>query len=176
MEKTVMKKVNNYLYEYNLHISKEFIKEIEEKKKGDCNDTSLVLDSLYQRIINYPALDLTKNDFQKRKRTKNSVSFCELCKAKKANGTQCTRRKKPGHDFCGTHVKGTPCGVIDNEEVMKNITHKDLMTLDIRGIYYYVDNDGNVYNHKDILTNSTHPTIIARLKKDENGEFTQDFI
>ena len=35
----------------------------------------------------------------------------ERCCGLRANGQQCTRRKKEGQDkYCGTHIKGTPHG------------------------------------------------------------------
>ena len=37
----------------------------------------------------------------------------ERCCGLRANGQQCTRRKKEGQDkYCGTHIKGTPHGTI----------------------------------------------------------------
>ena len=37
----------------------------------------------------------------------------ERCCGIKANGQQCTRRKKEGQDkYCGTHIKGTPHGTL----------------------------------------------------------------
>ena len=53
---------------------------------------------------------------EKRKRVKNSVPFHERCKAKRANEAQCTRRRRDGSKFCGTHIKGTPHGEIVEEE------------------------------------------------------------
>ena len=32
---------------------------------------------------------------------------------------------------------------------------------DIAGIMYYVDNDGNVYKHEDVLANKPNPRIIG---------------
>ena len=40
------------------------------------------------------------------------VPSSEKCNAKRANGTQCTRRKKQDSCYCGTHIKGTPHGTI----------------------------------------------------------------
>ena len=37
----------------------------------------------------------------------------ERCCGIRANGQQCTRRKKEGQDkYCGTHIKGTPHGTL----------------------------------------------------------------
>ena len=37
--------------------------------------------------------------------------------------------------------------------------------MDINGINYYVDDNNNVYNTADILSNSSNPNIIGRLSK-----------
>ena len=59
-------------------------------------------------------MELTQEDFVKRKRIKNSVPLYERCMALKSNGKQCTRRKKGNCKFCGTHIKGTQNGVVNN--------------------------------------------------------------
>ena len=40
------------------------------------------------------------------------VPSSERCMAKRANGEQCTRRKKQDSCYCGTHTKGTPHGTV----------------------------------------------------------------
>ena len=45
-------------------------------------------------VYEYEKLKLTKEDFMKRKRVKNTVPIQERCLAKRANGEQCTRKKK----------------------------------------------------------------------------------
>ena len=79
---------------------------------------------LLQYIYDYERLAFTKEDFQKRKRVKNFVPIFDRCCAKRASNEQCTRRKKEGCEFCGTHLKGTPHGVIDNQDEPKNTTQK----------------------------------------------------
>ena len=50
----------------------------------------------------------------KRKRVKNVVHLSDRCCAKRANGEQCTRRRKDTTtEYCGTHLKGTPHGICD---------------------------------------------------------------
>ena len=36
---------------------------------------------------------------------------------------------------------------------------------DIKGIQYFIDDMGNVYNHEDILANKVNPSIIAQYSK-----------
>ena len=49
---------------------------------------------LLQFIYDYKHLIFKKEDIQKRTRVKNHVPFHERCRALRANGEQCTRRKK----------------------------------------------------------------------------------
>ena len=44
-------------------------------------------------ISSYDMIEITPDDFIKRKRVKNNIAPCERCMAKRANGEQCSRRK-----------------------------------------------------------------------------------
>jgi hypothetical protein len=125
--------------------------------------------NLLQYIYDYDRLVLAKEDFAKRKRVKNAVPYCDRCGAKRANGEQCTRRKKEGDEYCGTHMKGTPHGVVDAQEENKQTTQKvEVWAQDIQGIVYYIDKNMNVYQAEDIVSNKNNPKIIAKYVK--NGE------
>jgi len=124
---------------------------------------------ILQHIYDYDRLTLVKEDFMKRKRVKNVVPFCDRCGAKRANGEQCTRRKKEEDEYCGTHMKGTPHGVVDLLEENKQTTQKvEVWAQDIMGIVYYIDKSMNVYQAEDIVSNKTNPKIIAKYVK--NGD------
>jgi hypothetical protein len=87
--------------------------------------------------------------------------------AKRASDEQCTRRKKAGEEYCGTHMKGTPNGVVtestDNNVIsMKKV---EVWAQDIMGIVYYIDATGNVYQAEDIVGNKTNPKVIAKYVK-----------
>jgi len=124
---------------------------------------------LLQHIYDYDRLTLVKEDFMKRKRVKNIVPFCDRCSAKRANGEQCTRRKKEEDEYCGTHMKGTPHGVVDLQDDNKQTTQKiEVWAQDIQGIVYYIDKSMNVYQAEDIISNKSNPKIIAKYVK--NGE------
>jgi isopropylmalate/homocitrate/citramalate synthase len=125
---------------------------------------------LIQYIYDYERLSFLKEDFQKRKRVKNFVPIFDRCCAKRASNEQCTRRKKDGCEYCGTHLKGTPHGVVDNQNENKNNTQKiEVFAQDIKGIIYYIDKNSNVYQAEDIINNKTNPKIIAKyLKIGEN--------
>lgn len=124
-------------------------------------------------VFDYDALAFTKEDFQKRKRVKNVVSHFERCTAKRANGEQCTRRKKDGSCFCGTHAKGTPHGVSDSGQCETAKVKKiEVWVEEIQGINYYIDSDNNVYRAEDIVENKPAPAVIAKWKLGDKGAYT----
>lgn len=97
----------------------------------------------------------------KRKRIKTNVPAEERCRARAANNNQCTRRKKHESNFCGTHIKGAPNGIIDDTYTTGNT--KQIFTIDINGILHWVDKEGNIYRTSDIISENT-PEIIGKYK------------
>lgn len=126
---------------------------------------------LLQFIYDFPVFSITKLDLQKRKRVKNSVPFNERCCALRANKEQCTRRKKNGEKFCGTHIKGIPHGeIIAGDQVQETTKKVEVWAQDIKGIIYFIDKEGNVYDPQHVHQNLKNPSIIAKyIKKD--GEY-----
>ena len=49
-------------------------------------------EELIQFVFDFPNMQLTADDFQRRKRVKNSVPVGDRCLAKRASGERCTRR------------------------------------------------------------------------------------
>ena len=128
-------------------------------------------------IYEYEKLKLTKEDFMKRKRVKNMVPSQQRCLAKRANGEQCTRKKKEGCDYCGTHTKGVPCSIMDDVDKPKsNQQSVNIWVQNIKGIEYFIDSSQNVYKHEDVINNSTNPHIIAKYSKNESGAFSISFL
>jgi len=131
-------------------------------------------------VYEYEKLKLTKEDFMKRKRVKNTVPIQERCLAKRANGEQCTRKKKEGCDYCGTHTKGVPCSIMDDDEKgdksKLNQQSVNIWVQNIKGIEYFIDGLQNVYKHEDVINNSTNPRIIAKYSKSETGAFSIAFL
>jgi hypothetical protein len=162
MEKRLNKKVESYIT-----LFKDSIKE--KATQMDIINNNQINELLHY-IYDYDRLSFNKEDFMKRKRVKNFVPIFDRCCAKRATNEQCTRRKKDGFEYCGTHMKGTPHGVIDNQEndVKINTQKIEVWAQDIQGIIYYIDKFGNVYQAEDIVVNKVNPKIIAKYVK--NGE------
>ena len=171
MEKHINAKIEQYQLKFKTEI-KEWIASrkliiLGEEQSRNYNSEFM------QFIYDYTNINIDETDFKKRKRIKNIVPQCDLCVAKRANGEQCTRRKKTDGKYkneptnlCGTHVKGTPHGSITNEvQVKKSNTKVEVWVKDIKGINYYIDAEHNVYNHEDILANKVNPAVIAKWVK-----------
>ena len=121
--------------------------------------------SIKSILNNYQSCKLDKNDFIKRKRTKNNVDLSCRCCANRANGEQCTRRRKDGSQFCGTHIKSQPNGITDENPHTNKIQYKkEVWAQDINGIIFYLDKEYNVYKPEDIMANKTNPTILCKYK------------
>ena len=91
-----------------------------------------------------------------------SVKSCDRCMAKRADGQRCSRRHKPNQKFCGTHCKGTPNGIYcqnDEQAVVWNKEH--LSVIEVRGIPYFINAQGKVYLHRDVLAGIKGPKVIG---------------
>ena len=169
MEKRLNSKVENYITTLKESIKQRAIELDMTDSNTDMIKTEKVKE-LLQYLYDYDRLTFNKEDFQKRKRVKNFVPMFDRCCAKRATGEQCTRRKKTGEEYCGTHTKGAPHGIVDGQGEVKVNTQKiELWAQDIQGIVYYIDKFNNVYDTADIIKNQTNPKIIAKyVKEGEN--------
>ena len=162
MEKHINQKIETYLTSFKDNI---------RDKATDMGIKNEQMNHLLQYIYDYDRLIFEKDDFIKRKRVKNVVPFFDRCCAKRANGEQCTRRKKaPEDEYCGTHMKGVPHGIVDIADdgttTSSILTHKvEVWAQDIQGIIYYIDKNMNVYQAEDIVNNTLNPKIIAKYVK-----------
>tara|TARA_B100001093_G_C26854569_1_gene1026787 strand:+ start:2425 stop:2946 length:522 start_codon:yes stop_codon:yes gene_type:complete len=166
MENRITKKVDTHLTEFKNEVKLWF-------DNNDCDICGKYNKSDFLKFIfDFDGISLSKDDFQKRKRVKNSVPIQIRCCAKRANGEQCTRRKKDDSDFCGTHIKGRPYGKIECTLCETPLVKKiDIWVEDIKGINYYIDEHGNVYNHEDVLSNKKNPYVIANYERDRDGNY-----
>ena len=65
---------------------------IKNKVLGLNFDNKQNVNELLEYVYDYTRLSLSKDDFIKRKRIKNTIPLLNRCNAKRANGEQCTRR------------------------------------------------------------------------------------
>lgn len=122
----------------------------------------------------YPKYSFSKQDsnlfVKKQEKNKTDglntpISPEDLCVAKRTDGVQCTRKKKKGCDYCGTHAK------IEKKvqsHATANLQKMEVAAEDINGIIYYIDDNLNVYHTEDILENKPNPRIIAKAVKNNN--------
>lgn len=162
MEKRLNKKIENYIVSFKDDTRQKIISlDFENKQK---------INELLEYVYDYDRLILSKDDFVKRKRIKNTIPTSNRCNAKRANGEQCTRRRKKDCEYCGTHSKGIPNGSFDSNDINNmNTTKKiEVFAEEIKGIVYYIDNYMNVYKTEDILKGKENPTIVAKYVKNDN--------
>jgi hypothetical protein len=187
MERRLNQRIEDYLIEFKNQIAgriQTIVQGIEETGGAGAglgnnfmmNDVKSKCNSLAAFVYNYEKIKVGKDDFMKRKRVKSIVPIYDRCCAKRASGEQCTRRKKEGESYCGTHIKGTPHSVME-ENVAEPSTPKnvkvDIWAQDIKGIIYYIDKVGNVYDTEDIMKIDKYPKrIIAKYAQDAKGNYS----
>lgn len=191
MERKINKKIEEAFANYKQDIKTGIVgvitainckldEDLYSSSSGTKNNTTLKqtisteLMNLLQELYDHPVLKLDKTDFQKRKRVKNVVPLHDRCIACRANGEQCTRRRKGDSEYCGTHIKGTPHGIISKEkqdsEPKPMIKKVSVWAQDIKGIIYYIDDNSNVYETSAILQGTDNPKIIAKYQKSLDNE------
>jgi hypothetical protein len=161
MEKRVNVKVESYVNDIKTNICNK-ITQLDFENREKTNE-------LLQFVYDYDRLALIKEDFIKRKRIKNAIPVTNRCNAMRANNEQCTRRRKDEKEFCGTHTKGTPHGIVQGMDSTKPLTKKvEVYAKEVMGIVYYIDYVKNVYDTEDIMNEVENPRIIASYQK--NGD------
>lgn len=167
MEARIQQKIDDHLMTFKTCLRDWMVQKgaIVMGNNGKENITSAFL----QFMFDNENLQLQKEDFQRRKRVKNHVPMTERCCAKRASGDQCTRRRLEGL-FCGTHSKGSPHGVVDqNDNIANHAMEKVEIWLQvIQGISYYIDKENRVYCPEDIVANNTNPRVIGKWESSMN--------
>lgn len=181
MENQINKKLEQFQVNFKKDI-KEWITKRNLTLVNKTNSTDDYTSDFLKFVYDCNSMKIQGDDLKKRKRIKNIVPQNDLCIAKRANGEQCTRRRKTEEEkegdepiqFCGTHIKGTPHGIIsvDINTLPKLNTKIEVWVKDIKGINYYIDDNNNVYNPEDILENKVNPSIIAKWKKNEENVYS----
>lgn len=166
MEKKLNAKIAVWFAGFKKDIATKIIESYDDAETVDAS-------ALVEYIYNYPHLNLTKQDLQKRTRVKNIVPFHDRCRAMRANGEQCTRRKKTAEKFCGTHIKGIPHGEItDKMDTKESFKKVQVWAQEISGIIRHLDKDGNIYDPQDIYQGNNNPKVIAKYTTNEDGVHT----
>ena len=158
MEKRLNQKVEQYVGKFKDDIRNKVVEfGLEEHER---------MSDLVEFIYEYGRLTIQKEDLSKRKRVKNSIPLENRCNANRADNDRCTRKRKDGHEYCGTHLKGTPNGCSSANNNPQNILKKIEVTVqDIDGILHYIDVFGNVYKAEDIMSNKENPQVIGKYSK-----------
>lgn len=167
MENRINKKLEHYVDTFK----KDVVNHMTYITNDDTVDESIKTSSIASYISNYDLLQLTKCDFMKRKRNKNSIPVYMRCCACRASGEQCSRKRKDDIDYCGTHEKNRPHGVVDVTSKKNELKRVEIWLQEICGIIYYIDNNGNIYNTEDILQNKINPKVVDNYKIDEHGNY-----
>lgn len=176
METRIQQKVDEHMRQFKTQLRDWLV-----KYNATINGygTEDITDEFLQFMFDTENIQLQKEDFQRRKRVKNHVPFGERCCAKRANGDQCTRRRLEGV-FCGTHSKGAPHGVVEenSENQQHNLEKVEIWLQVIQGISYYVDQHKNVYSPEDIVSNKVNPRVIGNWESitSESGETTYKLV
>lgn len=154
------RKINKLIAEYVSDLKKA----IQEKVVQLKFEEEVKSQELIDWVFGYERLVLSKDELSKRKRIQNTIPSINRCHAKRASGEQCTRKQKEGFNLCGTHVKGTPYGVVNSEEAngQPNVVLSEVFVEEIGGIVYYLDKCNNVYSTEDVLKEIVNPKIIAK--------------
>ena len=167
MEKRINEQLKQYLSKFKDDIRDKMV----ELSLGETDKVNELLEYVYE----YNRLSFEKEDFMKRRRVKNSVPIENRCNAKRANGEQCTRKRKDDCEFCGTHYKGTPNGLMQNQlecSEINSMQKLEVFAEEIKGIVYYVDKFTNVYKTEDILSEKQNPEIIAKYVLTDDNKYT----
>jgi hypothetical protein len=167
MEKIINKKIETYTTSFKNDVSNK-IKELSFEDKSNVNQ-------LLEFVYDYHRLSISKEDMIKRKRIKNAIPDLNRCNAKRASGEQCTRRRKEDCEFCGTHLKGVPHGLIISQKTGETCMKMDVIAQEISGIVYYIDTFENVYKTEDILEGKENPQIVAKYVKHGENQFSIPF-
>jgi hypothetical protein len=157
MDKRMNVLLENYLIQFKNHI-KQKATELGFSEKSKVND-------LLEYVYEYERLTFSKDDFIKRKRVQNTIPEDSRCVANKSCNERCTRRRKEGSEYCGTHHKHTST---KGQELVKKM---DVIAKEMEGIVYYVDEFQNVYRTEDILNEKENPQVVAKYEQLAGGRY-----
>jgi hypothetical protein len=162
MEKRINLKIDEYIKTLKFDIRSKIL------QLEFCEFEKMI--ELIEYVFEYQRLQILNDDLSKRKRLKNSIPSQNRCNARRANDEQCTRRRKEGNEYCGTHAKGTPNGILNTNECREVFKKIEVIAEEINGIVYYIDSFLNIYKSEDIMSGKENPQIIGKCTK-INGSY-----
>ena len=170
----MMQKTHQHINYENTKFFRDFKDDLYKKAETLGIQNNKETTELLQYMYDYPCIEFSLDDFTKSHRSKNHILNENRCCANKSNNLQCTRKRKTDKTmFCGTHIKGTPHGVVSHEHITEAdlipSTVRPLQRLEINGIMCNVDNCGHVYVHEDVVRNVKKPRIFSKYCLDDNG-------
>jgi hypothetical protein len=167
MEKHINKKIDDYMCKFKEQV-------VQKASEWNLSEDSSCR-NLIQFVVDYEPIVIEPTDLvNHRTRTKTFVPMHDRCLAKRSCQAQCSRRRKKGSEFCGTHIKGTAFGVctgtVDPPDKQIEIWQQDF-----RGIIYYIDAQNNVYDTSDVLRGVHFPKIIAKYAFDGTNYYIPEY-
>ena len=123
--------------------------------------------------LNYEQLCDRYCEIDNKKNNKKKIAKGIRCMAKKADGDQCTRRRRvkdsdgniicPEVDYCGKHIKSIKYGRVDDDMTHKGEDYIRTIRENLDGEYYLVDPLTNtVYSY-----NKENPVLIGKKINDK---------
>ena len=118
---------------------------------------------------------------QKKKVNKRNLPCNERCLGRKMDLSQCTRKRKDGAEFCGSHIKNLPNGKIGDDgncfnkkkgergrkrkNYYENVGDNEILTTKkyIGNELYLMDTNGIIYTY-----NQEYPVICGRYNEKED--------
>jgi len=111
-----------------------------------------------------------------KKRVKPPVTQENRCMAKLSNCGQCSRQRLKEGQLCGSHNKVQPYGLVSlcpkvlaKHAKEQNMLSHEVFAVEIQGLVFYIDHEGNVFRTEDVLNDIPNPGIIAKYNKTETG-------
>jgi hypothetical protein len=142
-------------------------------------EENLILDMILPNKLYFNELANNLISKKKKKTNRRILPKNERCIGRKNDLTQCTRKRKDGHTFCGSHIKNLPNGQVGDDGACFNKKkgkrgrkRKNLLEVQnengilttkkyINGSIYLIDSNNIVYTFRD-----SKPVILGILKDD----------
>ena len=95
------------------NISRDILNLYSEQVKNILNDISKDF-GIDKSLLHAKYLKLDNLKTTKKRKKKTELAPSCLCMARKQDGNQCTRRRKPDGEYCGKHIKNRKYGRVDD--------------------------------------------------------------